>query len=231
MKSKRKNYKEAEPINEAITQTTQYDEQQCEIQHKDYWNFDVHTLKMKKAFWSYLIARRKCHLDTTVICAAAREEGIEMFNTSTPAALEIEKQLQEDLKEYYCNHKTKRDEYLLSKVNLESDAVEEGKENTVRNIKKAERRNQCYWYFPFYQGEGISAQEINRIQIPESWKTMEEYVEDDEFEWADPKKVDKDSDSLWRVITIPEEIEFFLLKRNYFISGNLSTNLHHSPQR
>ena len=48
---------------------------------------------------------------------------------------------------------------------------------------------------------------------------MEEYVEDTEFKWKDPKKVDKDDDSLWRVITIPEEIEFFLLKQNQLHFG------------
>ena len=64
-------------------------------------------------------------MDTTVICAAVREEGIEMYNTPTPEALEIVKQLQGDLKEHYRDHKTKRDEYFLSKANLESDAGEE----------------------------------------------------------------------------------------------------------
>ena len=172
MKSKRKNHKEAEAIDEAITQATQYGEQQYEIQHKDYWDFDVHTLKMKKAFWNYLIARRKLHLDTTVNYTAAREEGIEMYNMSTPEALKDVKQLQEDLKEHYRDHKTKRDEYLLSKTNLDQDAGEEEKENAIRNIKKVERRNQCYQYFCFHQGTRISAQEINQIQIPKSWKTM-----------------------------------------------------------
>ena len=37
---------------------------------------------------------------------------------------------------------------------------------------------------------------------------MEEYVEDPEYKWEDPKQVDKDDASLWRVITIPKEIEF-----------------------
>ena len=78
MKSKRKSHKEAEAINEDITRATQYGKQQCEIRRKDYWDFDVHTLKMKKTFWRYLIARRNNYLDTTVICTAAREEGIEM---------------------------------------------------------------------------------------------------------------------------------------------------------
>ena len=71
---------------------------------------------MKKNFWSYLIARKKNHLDTSAICTAAREKGIKMYNTSTLEALKIVKQLQADLKEHYRDHKTKRDEFLLSKA-------------------------------------------------------------------------------------------------------------------
>ena len=56
--------------------------------------FDVHTLKMKKAFWRYLIAKKERHLDRTIICAAAREEGIKMYNKLNPEALRIVKQLQ-----------------------------------------------------------------------------------------------------------------------------------------
>ena len=48
---------------------------------------------------------------------------------------------------------------------------------------------------------------------------MEEYVEDAKFGWIDPKKVDKNDDSLWRVITVPKEIVFFLLKRNQLHFG------------
>ena len=43
---------------------------------------------------------------------------------------------------------------------------------------------------------------------------MTEYKEYDEFQWIDQKKVDKDDESLWKVITVPAQIEFFLLKRN-----------------
>ena len=67
----------------------------------------MHSLKMKKTFWSYSIARRKHHLDTSVICTAAREEKNELYNTSTPEALKIVKQLHADLKKYYLDHKTK----------------------------------------------------------------------------------------------------------------------------
>ena len=57
---------------------------------------------------------------------------------------------------------------------------------------------------------------------------MEEYEEDNGFEYEDKKKVDKDNDSLWRLFTIPEEIEFFLLKPNQLHFGQLA---HHSQQR
>ena len=78
------------------------------------------------------------------------------------------KQLQVDLKAHYCDHKTKRDEYLFSKENLAQDAGKEDKVNTIRNIKKEERRNQCYRNFRFHEGTGISPQAINRMQIPKS---------------------------------------------------------------
>ena len=91
-----------------------------------------------------LIARRKLHFNTSVIRAVARKEGIEMYNTSTPEALKIVKQPREDLKELYRDHKPKRDEYLLSKANLESDAGNEEKAKAIRGIKKTGHWNQCY---------------------------------------------------------------------------------------
>ena len=74
---------------------------------------------------------------------------------------------------------------------LESDAGCKEKANTIRNIKKAECWNQYYQNFKFHQGTGISAQEIDRIQILTSWNTMEEYEKDDEFKWIDLKKLTK----------------------------------------
>ena len=100
----------------------------------DLWDFEVNRLKMTKAFWCYLIRRRKARLDTTVIYTAAKEEGIDMFNTPTSEAIKNVQLLQEELKKHYRNHKTRRDEYLLSKANLESNAGDEEKAKTLRNI-------------------------------------------------------------------------------------------------
>ena len=48
---------------------------------------------------------------------------------------------------------------------------------------------------------------------------MQEYEIDAEFAWEDLKKVDTKNESLWRVITVPEEIELFLLKQNQMHFG------------
>ena len=50
--------------------------------------------------------------------------------------------------------------------------------------------------FYIFPRNGISAQDIYRIQIPMSWNTMEEYEEDDEFKYIVSKKVDNDSKSM-----------------------------------
>ena len=94
---------------------------------------------MKKVFWCYLITRRKHYLDTTVICTAAREEEIHMYNKQTSVATKIMKKLQEDLKEHYRDHNTQRDEYLLSKANLKSDTGEEVNATAIKDIKQAEQ--------------------------------------------------------------------------------------------
>ena len=73
--------------------------------------------------------------------------------------------------------------------------------------------------FNFHRGTGTNTQEINRIEIPVSWKTMEEYQTDDEFHWINPKQVNSSDDTLWRTVTLPAEIEFFLLKQNQLHFG------------
>ena len=115
----------------------------------DFWDFDIHTTKMNKTFWCNLLARRKQHMNTTVICAETQKEGIDMYNTPTLEATEIIQKLQEGLKQQYRDDRARRDKYLLSKENLESDAGEEEKSNVTRNIKQGKHCNQCYCNFNF----------------------------------------------------------------------------------
>ena len=87
----------------------------------NFWDFEIHTIKMKLEFWCHLKARRKRHLDTIVICKAAQKEGIDIFNTTAVAVIEIIKQLHINLKQHYQDDRARRDIYLLNKANLELD--------------------------------------------------------------------------------------------------------------
>ena len=65
IKSKKRNHSEAKVIDAEITRATQYREQKCKKRHIDFWDFDIHTIKMKSVFWCYLLAKKKRYLDTT----------------------------------------------------------------------------------------------------------------------------------------------------------------------
>ena len=183
----------------------------------DFWDFDINTIQMKLVVWCYLLARRNQHLDTTVTCAIAQTDGIEMCNIPTLEATKIFQQLHEDLKQNYCNDKARRDKYLLKKVNLELHYGDKEKANTIRNIQRDECCNQCYCNFNFHQGTSITSQEINRIHILMLQNIMEEYKEDDEFKRIDPKKVDKNEASFW--------------KTNNSILDNQTTKILYSSQK
>lgn len=90
-------------------------------------------------------------------------EGIDTFNTTIVEVIKIIKQLHIDLKQHYQNDGAKRDEYLLNKTNLESEAGDEEKAIAIWNLKRAKCCNQYYCNFTFHRGTGIMSQEINRI--------------------------------------------------------------------
>ena len=73
-----------------------------------------------------------------------------MYKTTMPEAIKIIEHLWEDLKQHYWDDRARRGEYLPSKAKLKSDAGDEEKANTIKNIKKIERRKQFYRNFKFH---------------------------------------------------------------------------------
>ena len=67
-----------------------------------------------------------------------------------------------------------------------------------------ERKNKAYKKSKFHFGKGIQSQAIKKIQIPTVLGVYEEYKEDDELNWIDPKQVNKNDDNAWRTITTPK---------------------------
>ena len=50
------------------------------------------------------------------------------------------------------------------------------------------------------------------------------YKEDDEFNWIDPKRVNKNNDNAWRKIKTPKEIVSYVQKRNQLHFGQAEYN-------
>ena len=72
------------------------------------------------------------------------------------------------------------DKYLGSKANLESDADDKEKANTIRNIKKHNVGINTIGISNFTQKHEYQHKKLTKMQIPMSWNTMEEYEEEDE---------------------------------------------------
>ena len=148
MKSKRSNHKEAEEIDDAITQATQYGKQ-LTMQKKAHrlLEFRCSHIKDEKGILGLLNSKKGTSLGHNYDLYGSQKRGSRDVQHTNPRSTNSCTTTTRRFKKTYLDHTTKKDEYLLSKVNLESDAGNEEKVNTIRNIKKAEHRNQCYLIF------------------------------------------------------------------------------------
>ena len=55
---------------------------------------------------------------------------------------------------------------------------------------------------------------IDRLEVPFSWPTMQDYDDTIDYELEDPKTLDPKNSSQWREINYPREIEFYLRLQN-----------------
>ena len=224
MSNDQPNHKEAEAIDRKLTRVGLHGESKCRKRRRDYWDLNIHIIKTKLLLWSQLKRRRKMHLFTHALCTRAKSLGVEMDNTSNEEVEQIIQSLIIEMKQHFKEETERRDEFMLNQANLAAEAGEEEKANAIRNIRTCERKNKAYKKFKFHLGKDIQSQAINRIQIPTVWGVHEEYKEDDELNWIDPKQVNKNDDNAWRTITTPKEIEFYLQKQNQLHFGQAETD-------
>jgi hypothetical protein len=91
-------------------------------------------------------------------------------------------------------------------------------ERTSLNITKAkileriasdELRDTTFKMFCAVRGKNIKSG-LNRLKVPSSWPTQNDPTDD---EWADSKTWDKDKKP-FREVTLPDELEYYLVQRN-----------------
>jgi hypothetical protein len=97
----------------------------------------------------------------------------------------------------------------LEQANILEDADDKMKAKALRLMRLRERQGRAYSKSAYQRRGGSRGGGINQLQVPEAWPTMEEYDDNKQYEFEDPKKT-----SNWRDINCPKEIEFSLRLRN-----------------
>ena len=103
-----------------------------------------------------------------------------------------------------------RDAMLLELANIAEDAAESKKANVIRQMKKSERRSRVHRKLNFRRNRSHNGYGITRLQVPNSWPTMEEYDENETHVLEDPKSTNQKDSHQWREVNCPKEIEFLI---------------------
>ena len=120
------------------------------------------------------------------------------------------KETKSAISEYHKDAKRRRQEELLEKENHAHELNEFEKAQAIHRIAKHERRNDTYVMMSFVRGK-YKKSALSTISIPESWPDPDVITEtsslDDAKQWDEEKK-------RFRSVTLPAEIEFYLMQRN-----------------
>jgi hypothetical protein len=100
----------------------------------------------------------------------------------------------------------------LEQANISEDAKDADdkmKAKALRLMRLRERQGRAYSKFVYQWRGGSRRGGINQLQVPEAWPTTDEYDDNKQYKFEDPKKT-----SNWRDINCPKEIKFSLRLRN-----------------
>ena len=210
MKSEHPNHEEAERIDREITQACQHGATECRRRPLQYWSVELHELKRDLSVYCQLRRRRKKGLSSTALIARTSTLGLGISKDMTNETIDTKiKNLRKYVIDIHKKSKEKRDAYLLEQANISEDADDKMKAKALRLMRLRERQGRAYSRFAYHRNGGGRGSGINRLQVPQSWPKMEEYNEDNQYNFEDPKKTQH-----WREINCPKEIEFSLRLRN-----------------
>ena len=105
----------------------------------------------------------------------------------------------------------------------EDASSDKDRAKAIRQIRNNERKNRAFQSLKFQRQKHNQPMILNRLEVPQTWPTMDVYDESQEYELEDPKKVDIDNRSLWWEVNCPREIEFLLALRNQRHFGQAET--------
>ena len=103
---------------------------------------------------------------------------------------------------------------LTNLANFAADTDDKQKAKVLRQMKVSERKAQVYSLLKHQRKKIKNSGGIDRLEVPFSWPTMQNYDDTIEYNLEDPKTIDPRNFSQWREVNCPKEIEFYLRLRN-----------------
>jgi hypothetical protein len=206
MQSEYPNNEEAERLDREITQACEHGANECRRHPLHYCSVELHELKRELSVYCQFRRRRKKGLESKALVARTEELGIRMSIDMSEEIIEDRIDvLKKQVKIIHEESKERRDKYLLEQANISEDADNKMKAKALRLMRLHERQGRAYSKFAYQLRGSSCGGGINRLQVPETWPTMDEYDDNMHYEFEDPKKT-----SNWRDINCPKEIEFAL---------------------
>jgi hypothetical protein len=89
-------------------------------------------------------------------------------------------------------------------ANFADDVDEKKKANAIRQQKKTEKLVRAYRRLNFQRNRTNDIGGISRLQVPNSWPTMENYNEEEDYNLENPKAVDQKDNSKWKEVNCPK---------------------------
>ena len=106
------------------------------------------------------------------------------------------------------DHEALREQELQERIETAIQNGKKTKAQIIRAIRKSEDHRKTYQILQQMKRRSTNTHAIDRVEIPSSWPQPHQPVDDiDHLE--DPKTCTQ-----WRMITVPEEVEYYLLLRN-----------------
>jgi hypothetical protein len=223
--SKDPNHEEAERLDRELTRACQHESNKCQKNRLSYWCISTHELKRNLSVWCQFKARRIRQLRSTALISRAKEIG---FNLSEEMTMEnILEEIQElrvELKTIHKKHEERRAKFLLEKANIAEDTGDKKKAKLILQIRNKEREARAFGKLQFQRGRSNRGGGISQLQVPQSWPTLQDYNENEDYILEDPKLVNQGNSNQWREVNCPKEIEFLLILRNQRHFGQAETD-------
>jgi hypothetical protein len=184
-------------------------ERKCKKARPEWWTLEINRLRIWRRTLQKLQSSLKNNIDITnrirSTCGAK--------NISTPPPLTVDAtmlaitQVRKDIRAYMKKSRDTRALEQLKRISMECADDNQDNANILHSIHLTEQHTQMYNMFRNIHGN-YQHSSLTTVEIPDTWPAPGQ-----PGEWFDPK-IHAKHDRPFRKLTIPSEIEYYLMERN-----------------